>query len=558
MKKNESAIMSLAQEVSQVSGVQLGEKQKDMVVQRLRRRMTLLGLKDEVDYVQYYLENRKDEFLELISLFTTHHTYFFREYKHFELLRAKVLPQLISEARRRADKTIHIWSAACSRGQEVYSLAIFMERALEQLAPDLKFRICGTDIDIISVEFAKNAVFTKQEIDAIPLGYQQNSFVRGTGDLANFGKIHPRLRKTCVFQTTNLLDVSSWPTQEFDVIFCRNVFIYFSPEDMQKTALAFQKKLTDFGYLFLGLTETLNGLSVNLKNAGHSTYAKENEKQAKAVRQSRVISQPAETKVQKVLCVDDSPTILRLLRQIFSKDNGFVVADTAANGQEALEKIKNGTYDLITLDIHMPIMTGLEFLKKCAHVDIPPVIVISSVDRQEKSLALEMLKLGAQDYVEKPNMQDFNQRRDEILLKARVATQTGKTKAQVGVGVPLFEGRDVIASARGSVGVIFKQAQAMNAQSYIDSSAGTRLEHMLIPISEISFPTHVIAACDAVVVMSHLTLSELERLKKTNTKVFLLEDLYPSEPSPNFEVFPMASLSYAVARHIRRTNSEKE
>ena len=569
MKDNRSAIMLLASEVSEVSGVQLGEKQQDMVVQRLRRRMTLLGLKSEAEYISYYHSNRTEEFRELISLFTTHHTYFFREFKHFEILKQQTLPQIIPLVRKRADKTIHLWSAACSRGHEVYSLAIFLELCLKEMAPDLNFHIHGTDIDAISVEFAKNGVFPKKETDSVPLAYQTGNFIRGRGQYSDYTRVHQRIHERCSFDVANLVDAKTWPKQTFDIIFCRNVFIYFTANDMEKTARNFQKRLNEGGSLFLGLTETLNGLDVNLKLTGPSVYSLPKDKSSSSYLSvvPNIVSTPEPTApfaapkemVRRVLCVDDSPTILALLKQTFTRADGFTVADTASNGQEALEKIKKNKYDLITLDIHMPVMNGIEFLKNSQNLNRPPVIVISSVDRQEQSLALEALKLGAKDYVEKPSLKTFDASREEILFKARTLAVENKSSDYDHSLDKMFGGREIAAKATGQVAILHAPNDLARAQSYVTSNASALLQNKVLSFQGFLLPLEL-KTCDAIVVLSLFPSHVLEQVKKTGKKVYLLEDVYGSGKTvliKDFELYPMASLGYAVSRFVREKNDKK-
>lgn len=563
MKNNMSAIMSLASEVSEVSGVQLGEKQQDMVIQRLRRRMTLLGLKSEAEYIEYYRKNRTEEFRELISLFTTHHTYFFREFKHFEILKQETLPKLIPLVRKRADKTIHLWSAACSRGHEVYSLAIYLEQCLQEMAPDLNFHIHGTDIDAISVEFAKNGVFAKKEVDTIPLAFQTGTFIRGRGEFADYTRVHQRLHERCSFDVANLVDSKTWPKQNFDIIFCRNVFIYFSLSDMEKTARNFQKILSEGGYLFLSLTETLNGLNVNLKSAGPSVYTQLREKTnpLKLVPNSEpIIETPkAVEQVRRVLCIDDSPTILSLLKQTFTRADGFVVADTASNGKEALDKLAKNQYDLITLDIHMPVMDGIEFLRQSKSLNRPPVIVISSVDRQEQSLALEALRLGAKDYVEKPSLKTFDVSREEILFKARTLAVEKKT-SDFSISLDKsFGGKEIASKATGQVVILHNPADLVKAQNYALTNTTSTLKNNLFQFQGVLLPLEI-KSCQAVVVLSQFSPHVLEQIKKSGKKVYLLEEAYTQQKTQlmkEYELFPIASLGYAVSRFVREQNDKK-
>ena len=136
---DDAVVDFFSSEVSRLTGVQLGEKQRAMVESRLNKRSHELGLEGIQDYVEYYRERGQQETTALISLMTTHHTYFFREYSHFEYLEKNVLAKAVVAAKARGDKTVRIWSAACSRGQEVYSLAMFLDFHLKNMAPDVTF-----------------------------------------------------------------------------------------------------------------------------------------------------------------------------------------------------------------------------------------------------------------------------------------------------------------------------------------------------------------------------------------------------------------------------------
>jgi chemotaxis protein methyltransferase CheR len=126
-----------------------------------------------------------------------------------------------------------------------------------------------------------------------------------------------------------------------------------------------------------------------------------------------------------VLCVDDSPTIQTLIKKIFSEDPNCEKVSVANNGKEAREKLDSGKYDLITLDIHMPIMGGVEFLETQYRRKIdPPVLMVSSVNRTDVDLATKSLSLGAFDYVEKPAMNNLKKSVDEILTKAKMAMRS--------------------------------------------------------------------------------------------------------------------------------------
>jgi chemotaxis protein methyltransferase CheR len=464
--------------VSKITGVQLGERQRAMVESRLKKRMIELDLKDYAQYYDYFLQHEASEVQSLVSLLTTHHTFFFREVAHFDYLAKQALPSLIENAKARGDKTIRIWSAACSRGQEVYSLSMYLDFHLKLLAPDVKYTILGTDVDSQSVAVARNGVYQFDELKSVPANYLASHWSRGTKEIADYVKAKPSIKAQCQFEVCNLLDFEKEiKSQKFDVIFCRNVFIYFTQEQIKTIASRFLDHLYPRGLLFIGLSETLNGLGVPAKSLGVSVYqAKTAETEANAILVG-VGSKPAsvaastsasvkapeftskvEDKVLRVLCVDDSSSILMILKQMLTKENGFEIVATAKNGLEAAAMLKKHSVDVMTLDIHMPEQTGVEYLEKNFGLNHPPVVMVTSVSRDNADLAWKALSLGASDYMEKPSLSTLSERAEELRMKLRSAfemKQTGKItdfaldhefKAQVVIPEPQEKVRIIVAS----------------------------------------------------------------------------------------------------------------
>ena len=141
--------------VHKISGNKYGKKQACMIESRIKKRMIELEITTAKQYQEYIDKNTKTEINELVSLLTTHHTFFFREFSHFELLE-QMLPEIVANCKKRGEKVIQIWSAACSRGHEVYSLAMFMELYLPRIDATMTYKILGTDIDTASVQIASN------------------------------------------------------------------------------------------------------------------------------------------------------------------------------------------------------------------------------------------------------------------------------------------------------------------------------------------------------------------------------------------------------------------
>jgi chemotaxis protein methyltransferase CheR len=414
----------LAREVTRMTGVQLGEKQKSLVQTRLNKRISDLGYRSMEDYQGYYEQNENNEIQHIISLLTTHHTYFFREFSHFEHVAEKALPALIPKVRARPDKTLKIWCAASSRGQEVYSLAMFLKHHLALYGPEIKFKILGTDVDEQSVRIARNGVYPRREILGAPLAYVANHWARGTGDIADFVKARASLRDHVVFEQSNLLDpTDKFDGQKFDLIFCRNVFIYFTPEQIQSSTRMLLNHLHPWGYFFIGISETLNGLGFDLKSEGPSIY-----RFPDALKKDAAPAAVPPARPLRVFCIDDSPSIHSLLKQILKKDSGFEIVGTAVNGLDAARKLAGlADVDVVTLDIHMPEQNGIEYLEKNFSGKHPPVVMLSSVSRDQSELAFKSLKLGASDFVEKPALNQLQERGEEIRAKLKSAVWMRRT-----------------------------------------------------------------------------------------------------------------------------------
>jgi chemotaxis protein methyltransferase CheR len=421
-------VARVSQIVSQRAGIQLGDRQFQMVKSRLGGRIARLKIKDFDDYMEHLEENLEEESHALVSLLTTHHTFFFREFAHFEFMLNHGLERMIARARERGDRKIRVWSAAASRGQEAYSLAMFFNFHLSVLAPDVDFEIWGTDVDPDSVKWAKNGVYKAEELKQAPAMYVNGNWIRGKDDVKDFSKVKSSLKGKCFFQTANILDCRDFLlNRTFDLVFCRNVFIYFEPSQIKQCTQEILKHLDPKGFLVLGVSESINGLNLPAQAIGPSTYQHPQEaKKTAAV--AKVHQEPQ--RPLRVLCVDDSPIILVILKKILDDNSGFQVVATANNGLEALEILKTTTVDVITLDLHMPEMDGLGFLKAYQNGKAP-VVVVSSVNRDDKSIAQQALSLGASDYIEKPSLENISQASNELRskLKTVISLKTGKVTA---------------------------------------------------------------------------------------------------------------------------------
>lgn len=418
---DESILAELASLVQGITGVQLGKKQESLVRSRVAKRMREVGVQEIPDYWDFFNEHKNHELNALVSLLTTHHTFFFREYAHFELLMEQ-LPFLVAKAKKEGRRELVLWSAACSYGHEPYSLAMFMETHLPTFAPDMSFKIIATDVCAESVERARKGIYRWSELQKVPKVYLSGNWLRGTGEIADFVKATDRLKNRIEFKTANLMEFhNTLGTKKFDFIFCRNVFIYFTPEDVRSISIRMQKFLWDGGYLVLGLSESLGGDLEELQHRGRSSYQFMSEQFKRSQEPTPVVVPIVASKpsTMRVLCVDDSPVVLKILKKILSKDHGFEVVGTAMNGQEAADFLAKNQVDLVTLDIHMPVMDGVSYLEKHFKHGHPPVVMLSSVAEEGKGPSMRCLELGASDYVEKPTLENLQEKTEEIVGKLK-------------------------------------------------------------------------------------------------------------------------------------------
>lgn len=265
---DEAAFERISNLVRKEAGIKLSKTKSNLIVSRLGRRIRALNLTGFQPYMDFVSsQSGRDERRKMLSLLTTNVTRFFREPHHFVALRDKVLPALVTKAK--SGGSVRIWSAGCSSGEEPLSIGIELLRQCPE-APDLDFRILGTDLDPLSLTRASQAVYSALEADRIPQEIQARYF-----ELSSDGKTlcaTPRLRDLITYAELNL--VGPWPMERaFDVIFCRNVVIYFDLATQSDLWPRFAEALLPGGMLFIGHSERLSGPGAShFETAGITQY----------------------------------------------------------------------------------------------------------------------------------------------------------------------------------------------------------------------------------------------------------------------------------------------
>ncbi|MEO0752671.1 MAG: protein-glutamate O-methyltransferase [Pseudomonadota bacterium] len=235
-------------------GIKLSEAKSNLIVSRLGRRVKTLNFHDFHAYLDF-VEGKggQKERRKMTSLLTTNVTRFFREPHHFDSLREDVLPALVAKAKRGG--AVRIWSAGCSSGEEPLSIGMEILKLCPD-APDMDMRILGTDLDPVSLQTARNATYGKTALEKVP-GDLRARYFEPVGDGQNLCA-SARLRALATYAELNLME--PWPMQRsFDVIFCRNVMIYFDNATQAMLWPRFAEALMPGGMLFIGHSERLHG-----------------------------------------------------------------------------------------------------------------------------------------------------------------------------------------------------------------------------------------------------------------------------------------------------------
>jgi chemotaxis protein methyltransferase CheR len=259
-----SAFARLRRTFQQASGIELSPAKQTLVAARLRSRLGQLGLHDYDAYCDYLARNDDQaERQVMIDLLTTHETYFFREPDHFHTL-ARLVAELPAGLR------VRVWSAACSSGEEPYSIAMTLSECLGERA----WEVCASDISHTSLAQAARGLYRIERIDHLPPDHLKKYCLRGTGDYAGHMLVTPELRRRVKLFMHNLLEE---PRQagHFHAVFLRNVLIYFEQELKLEILARVVKRLHPGGWLFIGHSESLLGEHFGLERIAKAVYRKQ-------------------------------------------------------------------------------------------------------------------------------------------------------------------------------------------------------------------------------------------------------------------------------------------
>ncbi|SNR60806.1 chemotaxis protein methyltransferase CheR [Humidesulfovibrio mexicanus] len=251
-------------------GIKMPSSKKTLLEARLQKRLRELCMESHEEYCSYLFspQGMDEELVNLVDVVTTNTTDFFREPKHFGLLLDHVLPTLFD--RGGSGKRVHVWSAGCSSGEEPYTLSMVLSE-YARVSPGFSFNILATDISTQVLRMAVRAVYPESKIGPVPLEYRKRYLLRSKDRSRRLVRIGPEARANVRFRRLNFMEDFSLEHQ-LDIIFCRNVVIYFDRPTQERLFTRFCRKLAPGGFLFIGHSESLTGMNLPLEPVAPTVY----------------------------------------------------------------------------------------------------------------------------------------------------------------------------------------------------------------------------------------------------------------------------------------------
>ena len=271
---SESEFRRLARLVEDQAGIRMPANKRLMLEGRLRHRLRKRGMRNFAEYCRFLFEQGglDQELSDLIDAVTTNKTDFFREPQHFDFLVDQALPDLIGRGVGMT-QPLRVWSAGCSIGAEPYTLAMVL--AEQKTAwPGLRFRILATDICTTVLQTAAKAIYSEEMAEPIPLEVRRRYLLKSRNRTNGLIRIAPEVRAQIDFQQLNFMDAEYHLPHLQDVVFCRNVIIYFDAVVRAGVLSRICRSITHGGYLFMGHSETIADLDLPLCQVASTVYVR--------------------------------------------------------------------------------------------------------------------------------------------------------------------------------------------------------------------------------------------------------------------------------------------
>lgn len=257
-------------------GIKLGPEKKSLLQGRLQKRLRALDLPDFHAYYERLVAEPDGgpELQAFSNAVTTNKTDFYREKHHFDFIAKTWLPPIVAETRRGRPRSLRIWSAACSSGEEPYTIAFTLLDALGAEARTWDLQILATDINTKVLTTAANAIYPLERVSTVPREILERHFLRGVRESSGHVRVRGDVRALVRFQKLNFMDERWAVRTPFDLVFCRNALIYFDRPTQEKLVRRFMQTLVPQGHLILGHSECVQGWFPDLRSLGSTVYQK--------------------------------------------------------------------------------------------------------------------------------------------------------------------------------------------------------------------------------------------------------------------------------------------
>lgn len=272
---SDSDFKHLSEFIYKEVGIKMPLTKKTMVEARLQRRLRHLSMGNFKEYLNYVFSQQgfENEIIHLIDVLTTNKTDFFREPQHFSFLTETALPDLIETYNTGVRKPLMLWSAGCSTGEEPYTLAMVLSDFSEKnYNNSFKFKLLATDISTRVLDKAKKAIYDEEKAAPIPPHMKKRYLLKSKDRKKGLVRMAPEVRALINFRRLNFMDSNFGFRETMDIIFCRNVVIYFDKKTQEQLLIKFSRHLQPGGFLFMGHSETLNGLNVPFYQVAPTIY----------------------------------------------------------------------------------------------------------------------------------------------------------------------------------------------------------------------------------------------------------------------------------------------
>jgi chemotaxis protein methyltransferase CheR len=271
LQMDKESFVRLSTYITEVYGIKLPPVKKAMLESRLGKKVKQLGMSSYKEFLDYIFsdQGKKTELLNVVDLVTTNKTDFLREPLHFQFLTDVLLPGYVHKA---GLKNIKVWSAACSTGEEPYSLVMVLEE-FKKRNIGFDYSLAASDISIRAIQTAHRGIYTLDRIDTLPIEWKRMYFLTSKDRTRKLIRVKPVFRSKISYKRINLVEeVYGIAHESMDIIFCRNVLIYFDKATQERVIQRLTACLRPGGILFLGHSESTMGMEVSLKQIKPTIY----------------------------------------------------------------------------------------------------------------------------------------------------------------------------------------------------------------------------------------------------------------------------------------------